>query len=120
MSEDKYTENDPEKTLLTLDQLSQTIEVMTNVVNRLRQHLREQLEAQLLAQKEEAQRSGVGTAEPDAGGDSVGELAGNRLYPPSANPNAGRIGEPKDRERFVVEVTPTGLELDPKRNRVLH
>lgn len=46
MSEEKQTENDPEKTLLTLDQLSQTIEVMTSVVNRLRQHLSEQLKAQ--------------------------------------------------------------------------
>jgi len=46
MSEEKQIDNDPERTLLTLDQLSQTIEVMTNVVNRLRQHLSEQLRAQ--------------------------------------------------------------------------
>ena len=51
MSEEKQSENDPERTLLTLDQLSQTIEVMTNVVNRLRQHLSEQLKAQAEAQK---------------------------------------------------------------------
>ncbi len=43
MSEKKYSANDPERTLITLDQLSQTIEVMTSVVNRLRQHLSEQI-----------------------------------------------------------------------------
>ena len=30
MSDDKQAENDPERTLLTLDQLSQTIEVRIN------------------------------------------------------------------------------------------
>ena len=40
MSEkEKQADSDPERTLMTLDQLSQTIEVMTSVVNRLRQHL---------------------------------------------------------------------------------
>ena len=43
----KHFDNDPERTLITLEQLSQTIEVMTTVVNRLRQHLSEQLKAQL-------------------------------------------------------------------------
>ena len=47
MSDKKYTEDDPERTLITLDQLSQTIEVMTSVVNRLRQNLSEQLRAQV-------------------------------------------------------------------------
>ncbi len=48
MSEKKKDTTDvagdsPEKTLLTLDQLSQTIDVMSSVVNRLRSHLSEQL-----------------------------------------------------------------------------
>ncbi len=51
MSEDKNTDNDPERTLVTLEQLSQTIEVMTSVVNRLRQHLSDQLQAKLAEQK---------------------------------------------------------------------
>ena len=42
----KHYDGSPEKTLITLEQLSQTIEVMTSVVNRLRQHLNEQLEKQ--------------------------------------------------------------------------
>tara|TARA_Y100001970_G_scaffold65649_1_gene84014 strand:- start:4730 stop:5056 length:327 start_codon:yes stop_codon:yes gene_type:complete len=53
---EKPYESNPEKTLITLEQLSQTIEVMTSVVNRLRQHLSEQLEHQLLTQSIEKQR----------------------------------------------------------------
>ena len=52
---EKPYESSPEKTLVTLEQLSQTIEVMTSVVNRLRQHLSEQLEHQLLTQSIEKQ-----------------------------------------------------------------
>ena len=48
----KQFDNDPERTLITLEQLSQTIEVMTSVVNRLRQHLSEQLNAQIEAQRQ--------------------------------------------------------------------
>jgi ABC-type transporter Mla subunit MlaD len=50
---DKHCDGSPEKTLITLEQLSQTIEVMTSVVNRLRQHLNEQLEKQNLTKQEE-------------------------------------------------------------------
>ena len=52
MSEKKYADDDPERTLVTLDQLSQTIEVMTSVVNRLRRHLSDQIKAQLESQIE--------------------------------------------------------------------
>ena len=51
MNDNKQLESDSERTLITLDQLSQTIEVMTSVVNRLRQHLSEQLKAQIEEQK---------------------------------------------------------------------
>ena len=59
---DKHYESSPEKTLITLEQLSQTIEVMTSVVNRLRQHLSEQLEDQLERQSKAKKahiRSGI-------------------------------------------------------------
>ena len=49
----KHYDGSPEKTLITLEQLSQTIEVMTSVVNRLRQHLNEQLEKQNLIKQDE-------------------------------------------------------------------
>ena len=54
---EKPYQSSPEKTLITLEQLSQTIEVMTSVVNRLRQHLSQQLEHQLLTQNTEKQDS---------------------------------------------------------------
>ncbi|MBL4581879.1 MAG: hypothetical protein JKY29_08685 [Gammaproteobacteria bacterium] len=52
MSEKKYADDDPERTLVTLDQLSQTIEVMTSVVNRLRRHLSDQIKTQLASQNQ--------------------------------------------------------------------
>jgi hypothetical protein len=48
---DKNYSSDPERTLITLEQLSQTIDVMTSVVDRLRQHLSEQLKNQIKAQQ---------------------------------------------------------------------
>ena len=56
------TSKDPERTLLTLDQLSQTIEVMSSVVNRLRAHLGEQIIA--AAQTSNDQPSTASNAEP--------------------------------------------------------
>ncbi|MGB4247507.1 MAG: hypothetical protein WBJ75_07270 [Pseudohongiellaceae bacterium] len=43
MSSGKNTDDSAEKSLMTLDQLSQTIEVMTGVVSRLKRHLNMQL-----------------------------------------------------------------------------
>lgn len=43
MSSGKNTDNSAEKNLMTLDQLSQTIEVITGVVSRLKRHLNMQL-----------------------------------------------------------------------------
>ena len=54
---DKHYESSPEKTLITLEQLSQTIEVMTSVVNRLRQHLSEQLQDQIERQSRAKEES---------------------------------------------------------------
>ena len=54
---EKPYETSPEKTLITLEQLSQTIEVMTSVVNRLRQHLSQQLEQQLITKNAEKQNA---------------------------------------------------------------
>ena len=43
MADKKDVEQNAEQTLLTLDQLSQTLEVMTCVVDRLKQHLTRQM-----------------------------------------------------------------------------
>jgi len=43
-SEDKKAQVDSETILMTLDQIGQTIEIMTNVVGRLRGYITEQAE----------------------------------------------------------------------------
>jgi hypothetical protein len=43
MSREKNSETSTESTVMSLDQLSDTIEVMTGVVNRLKRHLHSQL-----------------------------------------------------------------------------
>ncbi|MEQ8314726.1 MAG: hypothetical protein RL839_00355 [Gammaproteobacteria bacterium] len=94
MSEEKHSDNDPEKTLLTLDQLSQTIEVMTSVVNRLRQHLSEQLQAQAEAHAAELeQQLAAETAEPKPAREEQKAEAGTTNKGSNANS-----------ESFVVEI----------------
>jgi len=98
MSEKKYSENDPEKTLITLDQLSQTIEVMTTVVNRLRQHLSEQVmakrEIEALEQAQEQARAGL--------------LDDDEYEAPITTPKLTAETE----QSFVVEVSKPDPELD--------
>jgi len=98
------TESDPERTLITLDQLSQTIEVMTTVVNRLRQHLSEQLKAQIRAQEQ---------AEQEQTETSV-------VTETKATPEQAPEPDNK-RESFVVEIN-NSQEPEPtrKNNKVLH
>ena len=105
MSDDKYTENDPERTLITLDQLSQTIEVMTSVVNRLRQHLSEQLKTQMATQKQ---------AEP---ANSPTESESVRQTQPD---NSKATAAKQKRERFVVEINQQEIEPVPKNSKTLH
>ena len=54
-----------QRTLVTLDQLSQTIEVMSSVVNRLRAHLNEQIAAAF--EESETTHLTPTTAAPDVG-----------------------------------------------------
>lgn len=105
MSEEKQTENDPEKTLLTLDQLSQTIEVMTSVVNRLREHLSEQLKAQAAEQaklKEEAELAAALEAE-------IASQAETEQAVPASK-----------KESFVVEIKQQEAEPVRKNPKTLH
>ncbi len=93
MSDSKYSENDPERTLITLDQLSQTIEVMTSVVNRLRQHLSQQIVAkQEMEQLEQAQ------------------------IPEKLDTDASA----KKRQGFVVEITQPESDNDAKDDKTFH
>ncbi|MCH8264195.1 MAG: hypothetical protein IIC10_02260 [Proteobacteria bacterium] len=97
MSDDKQAENDPERTLLTLDQLSQTIEVMTSVVNRLRLHLGEQIKAQIKSQQ-------------------AADMA--------TETNAVELGNSRStaqkRESFIVELSQPEIAPVPKSTKTLH
>ena len=126
MSEkEKQPDNDPERTLMTLDQLSQTIEVMTNVVNRLRQHLSEQL-------REQAARAQRDSSEgPSETGDSsqTSEHQLNQNIQRSSDPNsqtsAGQAEQEADslttnREPFVVEIRQQDASPTRKSDKTLH
>lgn len=116
MSEKKYADDDPERTLVTLDQLSQTIEVMTSVVNRLRRHLSDQIKAQLESQ--------VGALE------ELEALAATQNEAPapqaSSESQAGDEKSEQDRQReqqresFVVEISQQEVEPVRKSTKTLH
>ena len=111
MSEEKQLktqfDNDPERTLITLEQLSQTIEVMTSVVNRLRQHLSEQLNAQI----EEKRQTKINqeTAPVEA-----------KQSESSQNKQEAVSKQKKERESFVVEIRQQENDPVRKNTKTLH
>tara|TARA_S200000501_G_scaffold276497_1_gene260379 strand:+ start:5343 stop:5723 length:381 start_codon:yes stop_codon:yes gene_type:complete len=126
MSEEKPSENDPERTLLTLDQLSQTIEVMTSVVNRLRQHLSEQLktqaETQQLAKEEEEALCDI-EAEAEAAAQEAAEAAVAADAQHVAQIASGNTEQAKSKgsnESFVVEIRQQDSTPARKNNKTLH
>jgi len=106
MSEKKYADDDPERTLVTLDQLSQTIEVMTSVVNRLRRHLSDQIKSQIEAQEE------------------LETLAALQIESPVQTSNGEKseqeLPRARERENFVVEISQQEVEPTRKSTKVLH
>jgi len=135
MGDNKHTEkNDPERTLITLDQLSQTIEVMTSVVNRLRQHLSEQIKNQMLSDKDqEAAENLIKETEQISG--HAAELSNKELpkvkdavqdeMKKAARQEASDLVnqaielEEKD-DSFVVEVSQKDGRITKKRDKILH
>lgn len=111
MSEEKHGDNDPERTLVTLEQLSQTIEVMTSVVNRLRQHLSEQLQAKVTEQQPE----GIAA-------DSTPVAAVTESQAPTRQDvvNAQQTRPDKKPESFVVEIRQHEPEPTGKTDKTLH
>ena len=106
MSEKKYADDDPERTLVTLDQLSQTIEVMTSVVNRLRRHLSDQIKAQLEKREE------------------IEALAALQYESPVQTSNGEEseqeLARDQERESFVVEISQQEIEPTRKSTKILH
>ena len=126
MSEkEKQPDNDPERTLMTLDQLSQTIEVMSSVVNRLRQHLSEQLRAQAVR----AQLSSSGGPSGTSDSSQTSEHRLNRNIQRSSLtqiPKFCKAHRAKNRLRraigshLVVEIRQAGRLIDPQVRQTLH
>ena len=116
MSDKKKTQErsaaeDPERTLLTLDQLSQTIEVMSSVVNRLRTHLSDQITAKIETQGHD---DASGASDIVEAARSQVSLASTSSTPPS-DPNSSKdIGKDTGQEsiesqepshsRYIVEI----------------
>jgi hypothetical protein len=119
MSEEKHFENDPERTLITLEQLSQTIEVMTNVVNRLRQHLSEQLHSQMEEQQEQKK------LEDQQGVDPISESKDSSAAtvndePQAATQETTKNSMNKKKESFVVEIRQQHGDPNRKNGKTLH
>lgn len=121
MSEDKHFENDPERTLITLEQLSQTIEVMTSVVNRLRQHLSEQLHAQMEEQQEQKKLEDQHGADlpADAESSEADGTSNEQEAQKPALPAADHASE-KKKDSFVVEIRQQNGDPTRKNGKTLH
>ena len=96
MADKKDVEQNSEQTLLTLDQLSQTLEVMTCVVDRLKQHLTRQMSLNAEMFEDEAK---VEKAEADERAEASKQL---------------------QQESFVVEISQKELEEGSDPNKVVH
>lgn len=108
---DKQLDNDPERTLITLEQLSQTIEVMTSVVNRLRHHLSEQLKSQLKAQEHAILEDNSAQTETE-------DI--KKDQPPEAKQLKNNTQQDSNRESFVVEIRQQANKPVRKTTKILH
>lgn len=122
MSDEKQTKDDPERTLVTLDQLSQTIEVMTSVVNRLRRHLSEQIKAQLENQVEghwDTQLEALLEAQQDA--EQRDSTPASTEPPKPAHKDSQALSSKNTKkESFVVEINQQEADLPRKTTKILH
>ena len=126
MSEkEKQADNGPERTLMTLDQLSQTIEVMSSVVNRLRQHLSEQLREQAVRAQQDAPEPASETEDSS----QATTLQLDRHIKRSSSPDSQNSAEQTEqktevasgnREPFVVEIRQQEASPTRKSDKTLH
>jgi len=126
MSEKKYADDDPERTLVTLDQLSQTIEVMTSVVNRLRRHLSDQvkaqLESQIEAQEDVETLAALQNESPvqTATNESNAETVSAQTLHVGGQKSEQELAREQERESFVVEISQQEIEPTRKSTKILH
>ncbi len=116
MSEKKY--DDPERTLVTLDQLSQTIEVMTSVVNRLRRHLSEQIKAQPEVQEPEK----IASPQSKPINSTVEAISGPKLKgEANLSPEPQQtLADSARRESIIVEISQQEAGPVRKATKILH
>mgnify|MGYP006125003167 FL=1 len=96
MAEKKDVEQNSEQTLITLDQLSQTLGVMTCVVDRLKSHLTRQMSLNAEMFQDEAK---IEKAEAEERAEASKQL---------------------QQEGFVVEISQKELEEGSGPNKVVH
>jgi hypothetical protein len=96
MADKQDVKKNEEQTLMTLEQLSQTLEVMTHVVDRLKTHLTRQmsLNAELFQDEEKVRK-----AEAEQRAEAAKKL---------------------QQESFVVEITQREMEEGTKGKKVVH
>ena len=125
--EGKTLAEDSQRTLVTLDQLSQTIEVMSSVVNRLRAHLSEQVAASIKPPSSHSQligdsstsenRTAPGSNTPDSNSSALNPAHQNinrSTTPCNSNENRG-AEKIEHRNSLVVELTSDAeLTRDPR------
>ena len=124
MSSDKNQQKSPDTTLMSLDQLSDTIEVMTGVVQRLKRHLDLQLtlsenkpEASALSQELlENERELLDLQQP------ANEQKLSVAVPSSDNDSASakQNRESKEERSFIIEIAQQEEADDLSSDRVLH
>ena len=111
MSNEKTTESGADTALMTLDQLTQTIEMMTSVVNRLKRHLQLQLSLHKGEDIPEALRRELLANEREL--QSMQQLAS------SAAPGA-LAAHDASHQSIVLEITLLDEGTDTPQERVLH
>ena len=113
---------DSQRTLVTLDQLSQTIEVMSSVVNRLRAHLSEQVAASIKPPSSHSQLIGDSSTSENRTAPGSNSSAQNPAHqninrsttPCNSNENGG-AEKTEYRNSLVVELTSDAeLTRDPR------
>jgi len=111
MSNENTTESGADTTLMTLDQLTQTIEMMTSVVNRLKRHLQLQLSLHEGEVVPEALRRELLANER--------ELLSMQQLATSAAPCASTVHD-TSHQSLVLEITLLDDGSDIVQERVLH
>jgi hypothetical protein len=120
--EGKTLTEDSQRTLVTLDQLSQTIEVMSSVVNRLRAHLSEQVAASIKPPSSHSQLIGDSSTSENRTAPGSSSSAQNPAHqninrsttPCNSNKNGG-AEKTEYRNSLVVELTSDAeLTRDPR------